>query len=211
MSMTGNVYVGTDDLGALVPTREIARIGFDDAILQAAHNLFTGFDAMHVDVQIAHGSELTTIGYARYSTETEEWSLSFIADDWTMGFTLDESDSYSGGTVTYSADDIEYDGDEYDGDEYDARDAYYEQETYAPGDRWGAWLDDTRLPYDPPHKSHEPGTETRADWLAALALDSTECRSFDEWIEAMARVECEECLDYDEDYAERMAERRAGC
>src|SRR5690606_8191236 len=125
----------------------------------------------------------------------EEWTLSFIADNWSMGYSLDESDSYSGGTVTYSVDDMgEYDGGEYyaNDDYVDSYDAYYES-TYSPR---GAWLDDTRPDYVAPHSSHAPGKETRADWLAALALDPNETRGYDEWVQAMARIECDECLDY---------------
>lgn len=88
-------------------------------------------------------------------------------------------------------------------------DGQYEQDTYA-GDRWGAWLDDTRVEYRAPHQQHATASDyTPTEWREEVAKGD-EWRSFGEWAESMAAYNCTECREYAEAWAEEQAERRVG-
>lgn len=94
--------------------------------------------------------------------------------------------------------------------DFDDRDGYYEQDTYA-GDRWGAWLDDTRVEYRAPHTQHDTASDfLPTQWREEVA-SGQEYRSYDEWAEAQAAYACEDCTEYAEAWATEQAERRAGC
>lgn len=88
---------------------------------------------------------------------------------------------------------------------------YDDQDTYA-GDRWGAWLDDTRVEYRAPHTSHPEtvGNYAPSQWRDEVATGQ-EFRSYDEWAEDMAAYHCQDCQEYAEAWATEQAERRMGC
>lgn len=83
-----------------------------------------------------------------------------------------------------------------------------DRDVYA-GDRWGAWLDDIRLPYVPPHTSHAALDGARERWVSDVAAGNWD-GSLAEHAEIEAAWECEDCREYADSYAEQMAERRVG-
>lgn len=86
---------------------------------------------------------------------------------------------------------------------------YDDIDTYAE-DRWGAWLDDTRVEYRPPHTSHDTASDyTLSDWREEVGYGN-EFRGYEEWAEAMAEYNCPDCKAYAEAWREEQAERRVG-
>ena len=83
-----------------------------------------------------------------------------------------------------------------------------DRDVYA-GDRWGAWLDDTRLPYVPPHTSHDALPGAREAWAADVAAGTWD-DSLAEHAEIHAAYACADCREYADDYSAAMAERRVG-